>query len=139
VFTATSCLHVLTVSGFDVTKYDGTKSILISTRTVLGGKNPFMGIAYVVVGGICVVLGALFTVAHLVRPRYDTLNITKNSKWLTSLSENLVTTPILLGIQINRALPSPRDGIMPLKMSSLAFLFLASSLSICPVNNYCVQ
>jgi hypothetical protein len=30
-----------------------------------------MGIAYVVVGGICVLLGALFTVAHLVRPRYD--------------------------------------------------------------------
>lgn len=29
-----------------------------------------MGIAYVVVGGICIVLGALFTVAHLVKPRY---------------------------------------------------------------------
>ncbi|KAJ5562289.1 hypothetical protein N7535_003257 [Penicillium sp. DV-2018c] len=54
---------------FNVTKYAGTKSILISTRTVLGGKNPFMGIAYVVVGGICVLLGALFTIAHLVRPR----------------------------------------------------------------------
>lgn len=36
----------------------------------MGGKNPFMGIAYVVVGGICIVLGALFTVAHLVKPRY---------------------------------------------------------------------
>jgi Cell cycle control protein len=55
---------------FPVTEYSGTKSILISTRTVMGGKNPFMGIAYVVVGGICIVLGALFTVAHLVKPRY---------------------------------------------------------------------
>jgi hypothetical protein len=65
-------IHILlNCSGFNVTEYDGTKSILISTRTVLGGKNPFMGIAYVVVGGICVVLGALFTIAHLVRPRYD--------------------------------------------------------------------
>lgn len=36
----------------------------------MGGKNPFMGIAYVVVGGVCVLLGALFTIAHLVRPRY---------------------------------------------------------------------
>lgn len=36
----------------------------------MGGKNPFMGIAYVVVGGICIVLGTLFTVAHLVKPRY---------------------------------------------------------------------
>ncbi|KAL3485776.1 ligand-effect modulator 3 family [Aspergillus germanicus] len=54
---------------FPVTDYGGTKSILISTRTVLGGQNPFMGIAYVVVGGVCVLLGALFTIAHLVRPR----------------------------------------------------------------------
>lgn len=54
---------------FPVTEYGGTKSILISTRTVMGGKNPFMGIAYVVVGGICIVLGTLFTVAHLVKPR----------------------------------------------------------------------
>ncbi|PYH77166.1 cell cycle control protein [Aspergillus uvarum CBS 121591] len=54
---------------FPVTEYGGTKSILISTRTVIGGQNPFMGIAYVVVGGVCIVLGALFTIAHLVRPR----------------------------------------------------------------------
>jgi hypothetical protein len=70
---------------FPVTEYDGTKSILISTRTVLGGKNPFMGIAYVVVGGICVLLGALFTVAHLVRPRYDYLQVRfLNGEKLTS-------------------------------------------------------
>ncbi|KAK2755655.1 hypothetical protein FQN54_005804 [Arachnomyces sp. PD_36] len=54
---------------FPVTKYGGTKSIVISTRTVMGGKNPFMGIAYIVVGGICVILGLVFTVAHLVKPR----------------------------------------------------------------------
>jgi hypothetical protein len=54
---------------FNVTEYGGTKSIVISTGTVMGGRNPFLGIAYVVVGGICVVLGALFTVTHLIRPR----------------------------------------------------------------------
>ncbi|KLJ13515.1 hypothetical protein EMPG_11538 [Blastomyces silverae] len=54
---------------FPVHRYGGTKSIVISTNTVMGGKNPFMGIAYVVVGGICIVLGALFTLAHLVKPR----------------------------------------------------------------------
>ncbi|PGH29593.1 hypothetical protein GX50_07649 [[Emmonsia] crescens] len=54
---------------FPVYRYGGTKSIVISTNTVMGGKNPFMGIAYVVVGGICIVLGALFTLAHLVKPR----------------------------------------------------------------------
>ncbi len=55
---------------FPVTLYDGHKSILISTRSVVGGKNSFLGIAYVAIGGLCVVLGALFTVAHLIRPRY---------------------------------------------------------------------
>lgn len=54
---------------FPVTKYSGTKAILLSTRTVMGGKNPFLGIAYIVVAGICVGLGALFTATHLIRPR----------------------------------------------------------------------
>ncbi|EMC96696.1 hypothetical protein BAUCODRAFT_122672 [Baudoinia panamericana UAMH 10762] len=54
---------------FPVTVYDGSKSILISTRTVMGGRNPFLGIAYVVVGGLCVLLGALFTVTQLIKPR----------------------------------------------------------------------
>ena len=55
---------------FPVTVYGGTKSIVLSTRTVMGGRNPFLGIAYVVVGGLCVVIGVVFTIAHLVRPRY---------------------------------------------------------------------
>ncbi|KAL1306535.1 hypothetical protein AAFC00_005226 [Neodothiora populina] len=54
---------------FPVTIYDGTKSILISTRTVMGGRNPFLGIAYIVVAGVCIGLGALFTVTHLIKPR----------------------------------------------------------------------
>ncbi|QIX01863.1 hypothetical protein AMS68_007380 [Peltaster fructicola] len=54
---------------YPVTLYGGTKSILLSTRTVMGGRNPFLGIAYVVVGGICILLGALFLATHLIRPR----------------------------------------------------------------------
>ena len=61
----------LILLGFNVTEYGGTKSIMISTRTVMGGKNSFMGIAYVVVGGVCVLIGVLFTAANLIRPRYD--------------------------------------------------------------------
>ncbi|EGP90366.1 unnamed protein product [Zymoseptoria tritici ST99CH_1A5] len=54
---------------FPVTIYSGTKSILLSTRTVMGGKNPFLGITYIVVGGLCIILGALFTVTQLIKPR----------------------------------------------------------------------
>jgi len=55
---------------FPVTKYGGTKSLVISTRTVMGGKNPYLGIAYVIVGGLCVLLGTVFTARHLFKPRY---------------------------------------------------------------------
>ncbi|TLD31921.1 Tubulin alpha chain [Venturia nashicola] len=54
---------------FDVLGYSGTKEMLISTRTVMGGKNPFLGIAYIVVGGLSFLLGALFTATHLIKPR----------------------------------------------------------------------
>ena len=35
----------------------------------MGGRNPFLGIAYVVVGVLCVVLGLLFIARHLYKPR----------------------------------------------------------------------
>lgn len=49
--------------------FKGTKSIIITTRTVMGGRNPFLGIAYIVVGGVCILLGAIFTVTHMIKPR----------------------------------------------------------------------
>lgn len=55
---------------FPADVYGGTKSIIISTRTVIGGRNPYLGIAFVVVGGLCILLGAIFTATHLIKPRY---------------------------------------------------------------------
>ncbi|OBT61516.1 hypothetical protein VE03_09114 [Pseudogymnoascus sp. 23342-1-I1] len=54
---------------FPADVYGGTKSIIISTRTVIGGRNPYLGIAFVVVGGLCILLGAIFTATHLIKPR----------------------------------------------------------------------
>ncbi|KAK9371075.1 ligand-effect modulator 3 family [Lipomyces kononenkoae] len=54
---------------FPTAVYGGTKTLVISTSSVVGGRNPFLGIAYIVVGGLCVVLGALFTLRHLIKPR----------------------------------------------------------------------
>ncbi|EEB07431.1 CDC50 domain-containing protein [Schizosaccharomyces japonicus yFS275] len=54
---------------FPVKAYDGTKSLVLTTRSVLGGKNPFLGLAYIIVSIICVILGSLFTIRHLFQPR----------------------------------------------------------------------
>lgn len=54
---------------FWVSGFDGTKAITISTVGLFGGKNPFLGLAYIIVGSISLFFGALFTVKHIFFPR----------------------------------------------------------------------
>ncbi|UKZ77913.1 hypothetical protein TrVFT333_005642 [Trichoderma virens FT-333] len=54
---------------FPTIEYRGKKSIIITTRTVVGGRNNFLGIAYIVVAGLCIVLGVVFLASHLIKPR----------------------------------------------------------------------
>ncbi|CAJ0847285.1 6851_t:CDS:2 [Entrophospora sp. SA101] len=61
--------EVLIEYKFPVTRYGGTKSFVISTVSFLGGKNPFLGYAYIGVGILCILLGCVFTVKHLYKPR----------------------------------------------------------------------
>jgi len=54
---------------FDVKSFGGTKSIVISNASAFGGKNPFLGIGYIIVGGISLLLGAIFLIKNMVNPR----------------------------------------------------------------------
>merc|ERR1711959_595751 len=56
-------------SRFRVQPYHGTKSIVLSTTSAFGGKNNFLGMAYIVVGVICSALGTMFAIRHMVMPR----------------------------------------------------------------------
>lgn len=50
--------------------YSGTKSIVISTVSWIGGKNPFLGWAYIAAAGVFVLLAIAGTARHLLKPRY---------------------------------------------------------------------
>jgi hypothetical protein len=50
---------------YPVEKFDGKKHFIISTASWIGGKNKFLGIAYVTIGSICVLLGAVFSFIHI--------------------------------------------------------------------------
>ncbi|EAU88419.1 transcription regulator [Coprinopsis cinerea okayama7 len=54
---------------FPVRPYKGTKSFVISTVSAIGGKNPFLGWAYVAAAGVFVLLAVLGLARHLIKPR----------------------------------------------------------------------
>ena len=68
---------------YPVTQFSGTKSVIIATTSLLGDKNPFLGIAYIVVGCICFLMGIIFLFIHLRfgRTTQEMLNIGPNSQY----------------------------------------------------------
>jgi hypothetical protein len=56
-------------SNYVVTRFKGSKSLILSTTSIFGGKNPFLAPIFISVGIVCLVAGALFGLKHAVRPR----------------------------------------------------------------------
>ncbi|CAG8499033.1 1004_t:CDS:2 [Cetraspora pellucida] len=54
---------------FPVKGYGGTKSLVISTTSVVGGRHPFLGMAYIVVGVLCGLIGVLLAVESFFNSR----------------------------------------------------------------------
>ncbi|NWT35210.1 CC50A protein, partial [Cardinalis cardinalis] len=49
---------------YPVHSFDGRKRMILSTISWMGGKNPFLGIAYITVGSICFFLGVVLLFIH---------------------------------------------------------------------------
>lgn len=62
-------INVTIQNNYNTYSFNGKKKLVISTTGWLGGKNDFMGIAYLTVGGLCFVLAMLFTLIYLIKPR----------------------------------------------------------------------
>lgn len=73
---------------YPVTIFGGSKLFIISTTTWIGGKNPFLGIAYLVVGCTCIVLGCVFLIIHF--------KFSRNSKSMDEFSNrtNIATVEL---------------------------------------------
>ena len=54
---------------YPVSSFGGTKSIVLSTTSWMGGRNFFLGYAYVVVGVVCIVLALCFCLKYGMSPR----------------------------------------------------------------------
>ena len=46
------------------------KALILTTTNWVGGRNQFLGIAYIVVGIICLIFALIFVIKQLTCPRY---------------------------------------------------------------------
>ncbi|KAK1274017.1 ALA-interacting subunit 5 [Acorus gramineus] len=66
---ANSKLSVVIQNNYNTYIFNGKKKLVLSTTSWIGGKNDFLGIAYLTVGGLCLFLSISFIILYIVRPR----------------------------------------------------------------------
>lgn len=65
---ADELITVTLKNNYNTYSFGGKKTLVLSTAGVLGGKNSFLGRAYVVVGLACLLLATILTLLCLIFP-----------------------------------------------------------------------
>jgi len=73
---------------YPVQSFSGQKALVLSTTSWMGGKNDFLGLAYLVVGAICMALSLIFFIKQKKCPRQLGETSSKFSS-TTNTSDNL--------------------------------------------------
>lgn len=56
-------------NNYNTYKFGGRKKLVLSTTTWIGGKNDFVGVAYLSLGGLCLFMAINFILLYVFRPR----------------------------------------------------------------------
>ncbi|XAR73615.1 hypothetical protein NMG60_11007646 [Bertholletia excelsa] len=73
-------MTVVIQNNYNTYSFGGKKKLVLSTTSWIGGKNDFLGIAYLAVGGLCLFMALSFTLLYVIKPRLheDPLYLTWN-------------------------------------------------------------
>ncbi|CAK9318019.1 unnamed protein product [Citrullus colocynthis] len=68
-FEANDIITVVIENNYNTYSFGGKKKLVLSTTSWIGGKNDFLGIAYLTVGGLCLFLAITFILLYVIKPR----------------------------------------------------------------------
>ncbi|GMH13224.1 hypothetical protein Nepgr_015065 [Nepenthes gracilis] len=66
---ANQTISVVIQNNYNTYSFGGKKKLVLSTTSWTGGKNDFLGIAYLTVGGLCLFLAISFILVYVFKPR----------------------------------------------------------------------
>jgi hypothetical protein len=100
-------------NNYNTYSFGGKKKLVLSTATWLGGKNDFLGFAYLIVGGLCFFLAFAFTLLYLIKPRLVTFRLSDCNHTAILSNYQIVnkTLPVALAVVWFTAMGSSRYKI----------------------------
>lgn len=66
---ANANVTIVIMNNYNTYSFGGKKKLVLSTASWIGGKNDFLGIAYLTVGGVCLFFAIGFIIVYVVKPR----------------------------------------------------------------------